>query len=208
MAQLVSGGRARERVIPTCAGLSIDGPTTSCPAVPTCQESDFDVSHHFRQAAPRGGFCDGVSRRDFLTVGGTVVGGALSLPHLLAAEAQSGVTSSHKAIINVYLPGGPPHIDMWDLKPDAPAEIRGEFKPIKTNVPGIEICELFPQPGEDDGQVRRHSLACRQNAGDHDAFQCMTGRKRDPQKVGLLAGAWVRGCRRCRVRPTSRFRRT
>src|ERR1700676_1906492 len=91
-----------------------------------------------------GGFCDGLTRRDFLTVGGTVVGGALALPNLLAAEAQSGIKPSHKAIINVYLPGGPPHIDMWDLKPDAPAEIRGEFKPIKTNVPGIEICEHMP----------------------------------------------------------------
>src|SRR5262245_44462663 len=93
----------------------------------------------------QGGFCDGVSRRDFLTIGGTLLGGALALPHLLAAEAQSGIKHSHKAVINVYLPGGPPHLDMFDLKPDAPAEIRGEFKPIKTNVPGIEVCELFPQ---------------------------------------------------------------
>ena len=87
-----------------------------------------------------GGFCDGLSRRDFLTVGGTLLAGGLSLPRLLAAEAQSGVRSPHRAVINVYLPGGPPHIDMWDLKPDAPAEIRGEFRPIKTNVPGIDIC--------------------------------------------------------------------
>ncbi len=139
-----------------------------------------------------GGFCDGLSRRDFLTVGGTVVGGALSLPHLLAAEAQSGVGRSHKAIINVYLPGGPPHIDMWDLKPDAPQEIRGEFKPIKTNVPGMEICELFPRLAKmaDKFAIIR-SLS--ENAGDHDAFQCMTGRKRDPQKVGFWPsmGAWV-----------------
>ena len=83
----------------------------------------------------------------FLTIGGTLVGGALSLPNLLAAEAQSGVKSSHKAIINVYLPGGPPHLDMWDLKPDAPAEIRGEFKPIETNVPGIEHLRAFPAHG-------------------------------------------------------------
>src|SRR5436190_7437774 len=53
----------------------------------------------------KGGFCDGVSRRDFLTVGGTVLGGALALPNLLAAEAQSGIKLSHKAIINVFLPG-------------------------------------------------------------------------------------------------------
>jgi hypothetical protein len=139
-----------------------------------------------------GGFCDGLSRRDFLTVGGTVVGGALSLPHLLAAEAQSGVGRSHKAIINVYLPGGPPHIDMWDLKPDAPQEIRGEFKPIKTNVPGMEICELFPRLAKmADKFALIRSLSG--NSGDHDAFQCMTGRKRDPQKVGFWPsmGAWV-----------------
>src|SRR5437016_4170842 len=93
----------------------------------------------------QGGFCDGVTRRDFLTVGGTLLGGGLTLPGLLAAEARSGIKLSHRAIINVFLPGGPPHLDMWDLKPDSPAEFRGEFKPIKTNVPGIDICEHFPQ---------------------------------------------------------------
>ena len=64
---------------------------------------------------------------------------------MLAAEDQSGIRLSHKAIINVFLPGGPPHLDMWDIKPEAPREIRGEFNPIKTNVPGIEICEHFPR---------------------------------------------------------------
>ncbi len=88
-------------------------------------------------------FCDGVSRRDFLRIGGLALGG-LSLPQILAAEARAGVRQSHKAIIMVFLPGGPPHQDMFDLKPDAPSEIRGEFKPIKTSVPGIEICEHLP----------------------------------------------------------------
>jgi hypothetical protein len=69
----------------------------------------------------------------------------LGLTDLLAAEARAGIRSSHKAVIVVYLPGGPPHQDTFDLKPDAPSEIRGEFKPIKTNVPGIEICELAPR---------------------------------------------------------------
>ena len=98
-----------------------------------------------------GGFCDGVTRRDFLTIGGTVLGGALALPRLLAAEARSGIKSSHRAVINVFLPGGPPHIDMWDLKPDAPAEIRGEFKPIKTNLSIILAisgkCSPMSMPG-------------------------------------------------------------
>ena len=87
-------------------------------------------------------FCDKLSRRGFLTVGGTAVGaavGGFALPQLLELEAQAGIGSSHKAIINIYLPGGPSHIDLWDQKPDAPAEIRGEFSPIETNVPGIRI---------------------------------------------------------------------
>src|SRR5580692_4940114 len=89
-------------------------------------------------------FCDGVSRRDFLRVGGLALGG-LSLPQLLEAEARAASGISHKAVIMVFLAGGPPHQDMVDLKPDAPAEIRGEFKPIHTNVPGIQICELLPR---------------------------------------------------------------
>src|SRR5262245_40280899 len=89
-------------------------------------------------------FCDGVSRRNFLKIGGLALGG-LSMPQILAAEALAGKRSNHKAVIMIFLPGGPPHQDMWDLKMDAPAEIRGEFKPIPTNVPGIEICELFPR---------------------------------------------------------------
>src|SRR5579862_1255913 len=88
-------------------------------------------------------FCDGVSRRNFLKIGALGLGG-LSLPQLLAAEAASGVGRSHKAVIMVFLPGGPSHQDIFDLKQDAPAEIRGEFKPIATNVSGIQICEHLP----------------------------------------------------------------
>ncbi|MFM7323227.1 MAG: DUF1501 domain-containing protein [Armatimonadota bacterium] len=91
-----------------------------------------------------GQFCDGVSRREFLTIGALGLGG-LSLPQLLAAEARAGVGQSHKAIIMIYLPGGPAHQDMVDLKVDAPSDIRGEFKPIKTKVSGIEICEHMPR---------------------------------------------------------------
>src|SRR5678809_747437 len=90
-----------------------------------------------------GGFCDRVARRDFLKIGGMALGG-LALPDVMRLEAAQG-SKSHKAIINVFLPGGPPHIDMWDLKPNAPAEIRGEYSPIKTSVPGMEICELRKQ---------------------------------------------------------------
>ncbi|HEV3436233.1 MAG TPA: DUF1501 domain-containing protein [Gemmata sp.] len=146
----------------------------------------------FGKPHSRGGFCDGVTRRDFLTIGGTLFGGALALPKLLAAEAQSGGTSSHRAVINIYLPGGPPHIDMWDLKPDAPAEVRGEFKPIKTNVPGIEICEQFPKIASmmDKFAIIRSLVG---SSGDHDAYQCMTGRPRTPANAGFWPsfGAWV-----------------
>jgi hypothetical protein len=89
-------------------------------------------------------FCDGFSRRNFLKVGALASGG-LTLADLFRLEAQAGASSRPlKSIINIYLPGGPPHMDMFDLKPEAPAEFRGEFRPIATNVPGIEICELMP----------------------------------------------------------------
>ena len=96
------------------------------------------------QGSGKSGFCDGVTRREFLKIGGLALGG-LSLTEILAAEAQAGVRNSHKSIIMIYLPGGPAHQDTFDLKPDAPAEVRGEFKPIKTNVTGIQICEHLPK---------------------------------------------------------------
>ena len=92
----------------------------------------------------KSGYCDGVSRRSFLKLGAMTIGG-LTLADLLRAEAAAGVGSSSKAIINVHLSGGPSHQDMWDLKPTAPAEFRGEFNPIDTNVSGMEICEHFPK---------------------------------------------------------------
>ncbi|MGI8980681.1 MAG: DUF1501 domain-containing protein [Pirellulaceae bacterium] len=139
-----------------------------------------------------GGFCDRLGRRDFLTIGGMALGG-LALPELLRAESQPGARS-HKAIINVFLPGGPPHIDMWDLKPDAPAEIRGEYSPIKTNVPGMEICELFPKLAKmaDKFAIIR-SLS--DSSGDHSAYQCMTGhvrgREQPPPGGWPSFGAWL-----------------
>jgi hypothetical protein len=84
-------------------------------------------------------FCDDISRRNFLQIG--AFGAGLSLAGMLRAREGSG--SSNKSAIMIYLPGGPSHMDMYDLKPDAPKEFRGEFKPIATNVPGVQICELF-----------------------------------------------------------------
>jgi hypothetical protein len=138
------------------------------------------------KATGRGRFCDGLSRRDFLVVGGSIAGG-LSLSSLLKAEAQQGVTRSHKSLINVFLAGGPPHQDLWDLKPEAPAEIRGEFKPIGTNVAGIQLCELLPKLAAmmDKLVVVRSIVGAR---GPHYAEQCMSPRV-DPDAPSL--GAWV-----------------
>jgi hypothetical protein len=118
-------------------------------------------------------FCDGLTRRNFLRIGGLAVGG-LTLPDLLRHEAKADTRSSHKSVIMVFLPGGPPHQDLVDLKPDAPAEVRGEFKPIATRVPGIQICEHLPQLAErmDRFAVIRSVVGC---AGEHASYQCMTG---------------------------------
>src|SRR6478672_6896047 len=87
---------------------------------------------------------DGLTRRHVLTAGAFGCGG-WTLADLLRAEAAEGIRSSTKAVINVHLDGGPPHMDMIDLKPGAPVEIRGEFKPIATRLPGFQICELMPR---------------------------------------------------------------
>ncbi|MDE2714960.1 MAG: DUF1501 domain-containing protein [Verrucomicrobiota bacterium] len=131
--------------------------------------------------------CDGVSRRDFLKVGGMAAGG-LSLGQLLEVEAAQKTGRSHKAVINIYLPGGPSHLDFFDLKPEAGKEIRGEFRPIKTNVPGVEICEMFPRLAKmaDQYSIIR-SLA--DSDGAHDCFQCMTGR-RQSEKRNAPQGGW------------------
>ena len=90
---------------------------------------------------PSGGFCDGVSRRNFLKIGGLAMGG-ISLNDVLRAESAQKVGKSHKAVIMIFLPGGPSHQDMFDMKPDAPSEIRGEFKPIDSKVPAERAPQL------------------------------------------------------------------
>ena len=83
------------------------------------------------------------NRRSMLKVGALALGG-LTLPNLLKARAANGSATNRKSVILVWLAGGPSHIDMYDLKPNAPTEVRGEFKPIPTNVPGIQIGEHLP----------------------------------------------------------------
>ena len=91
-------------------------------------------------------FCDGVSRRSFLRTGGLALGG-LALSDFLRLKAAGAVSSERrgKSVIMICLGGGPSHVDTYDMKPDAPSEIRGEFRPIQSNVSGMTLCELLPQ---------------------------------------------------------------
>ena len=129
-------------------------------------------------------FCDRVTRRSALQIGALGFGfGALGLTDLLRAESPS-ERPRHKALINIFLGGGPSHQDLWDLKMDAPAEIRGEFSPIETKVPGIRICEVFPRIASviDKCVVVRSVVG---SVGQHDAYQCLSGwSKRDLAFVG------------------------
>src|SRR3954463_12403393 len=118
-------------------------------------------------------FCDGLSRRSFLQVGGLALGG-LSLPSLFQAEAQAGVRRSNKSVIMVYLSGGLAHQDTFDLKPHAPAEVRGEFKPIASIVPGLQVSEYLPKMAKVMDRVTLiRSLSGL--ADEHSSWQNMTG---------------------------------
>lgn len=137
---------------------------------------------------PKSRFCDGVTRRSWLQIGGLALGG-MALPEILRAEAASGGRKRIKGVIMVLLPGGPTHLDMYDLKPDAPVEIRGEFRPIATNVEGIEICELMPHlAGMADKLTLIRSLVGFQN--DHNTHWCVTGWESHPamQASPLIPG--------------------
>jgi hypothetical protein len=126
-------------------------------------------------------YCDGVSRRSFLRIGslaGTALaasgfGPGLSLSQLLRAEERSG-KRSQKSVIMVYLSGGIAHQDTFDLKPTAPAEVRGEFKPIATKLPGVQFCELLPKlsAAADKLAVIRSVVGLRD---EHSSWQNLTG---------------------------------
>ncbi len=127
------------------------------------------------------GNCSGpVERREFLRLGALGLGG-LTLPELFrrraAVSAATGQTEPDTSVIFVWLPGGPPHMDMYDMKPDAPVEYRGPLRPINTNVPGMDVCELFPLHAKvaDKYNIVRsiaHNFA--DHGGGHKRF--MTGR--------------------------------
>lgn len=121
----------------------------------------------------RSRFCDGISRRSFLQIGSLAATG-LTLPHLLRAE-QAGATKSNKSVILVYLSGGLAHQDTVDLKPDAPDEVRGEFQPIDSKVPGIQLGELLPKLANcaDKMAIIRSVVG---QVDEHSSFQSLTGR--------------------------------
>lgn len=142
-------------------------------------------------------YCDGLSRRNCLRIGGLALGG-LALPEVLRAEAANGVGRASrraKGVIMVLLPGGPTHLDTFDLKPDAPPEIRGEFSPIATNLPGVEICELMPRlAGLADKLTIIRSLVGFRD--DHNTHWCSTGWESHPPMdsspivAGFPPGDW------------------
>ena len=119
-----------------------------------------------------------LSRRSFLSVGGL---GILSMPQVLQAQKING--TSHKAVINIFLGGGPPHQDMWDIKTEAPSEIRGPFKPIPTTVAGLQIGESFPKIASmfDKFTAIRSVVG---SDGSHDGHQCVTGWSRKDMVSG------------------------
>jgi len=132
-------------------------------------------------------FCDGIGRRSFLKIGGLAMGaaGGMGLPSLMRAQAASGgKPAPEKAVIHIFLGGGPPHQDMWEIKTEAPKEIRGPFSPISTKIPGLQIGECFPQiaANMDKFVALRAVVGCH---GGHDAFQCLTGwDRRDNSSIG------------------------
>jgi hypothetical protein len=128
---------------------------------------------------PRARLCDGVSRRSFLRAGSLAVGG-LTLPRLMRAEAAAG-RPGHKAVIMVYLTGGLAHQDTFDLKPDAPAEVRGEFRPIPTRVPGVRFGEHLPRLARcADKLIVLRSLVGQRD--EHSSWQSYTGTTMDAAK--------------------------
>ena len=134
--------------------------------------------------------CDGVSRRAFLTAG-TFGFGGWALPDLLRAEEASGITASRKAVINIHLDGGPPQLDTIDPKPNAPVEIRGDFAPIQTALPELQISELMPRiaAAAKDFTFIRTLVG---SEGKHHAFQCQSGfKEKDMQALG---GRPAMGC--------------
>jgi hypothetical protein len=150
--------------------------------------------------------CDGLTRRETLKVGAlSLLGGGFNLPSLLAAEERRPAAAQPgraKNVILLYLLGGAATQDMWDLKPNAPAGIRSEFKPIATSVPGIQVCEHLPQMAR---WMHRAALvrSVTHQAGCHNCLPSYTGyegpmpdqhpRDTDPPSMGSMCEFLKRG---------------
>lgn len=119
--------------------------------------------------------CDGVTRRELLRIGGLALGG-LSLADILRFRAAANpATRQNKSVIMIWLRGGASHIDSYDMKPNAPVEIRGEFNPIATNVAGVQICEYMPlQAGIMDKLTILRGIRSN-DLGDHTPHYILTG---------------------------------
>src|SRR5947208_5280269 len=137
--------------------------------------------------------CDGISRREFIQIGSAGFMG-LTLPGLFAAQHAMAADKidNEMSVILVFLWGGPPHQDTFDMKPDSPAEIRGTFKPISTNVPGIQICEHLPMLAK---MVDKYTIV---RSATHDqsvhaqaAHYTLTGNKLAPGREAPNIGAVV-----------------
>lgn len=139
-------------------------------------------------------------RRDLLRIGSVALG-SLCLPLELGAAPRS-VRTLAKACILLYMDGGPSHIDLWDLKPEAPAEVRGEFTPIATSVPGTMVCEYLPRTARQMHRLTQvRSVRHAETVHDPAVYQMLTGRKHlssagdlkvqptDSPQVGTLFGA-------------------
>ncbi len=129
-------------------------------------------------------FCDGIQRRDFLKIGAFGAGLALADMLRIKAQANSGAVrrpTSSKAAIMIFLNGGPSHIDMYDMKPDAPSEYRGEFRPIATNVPGIQICEHMPRQARIFDKLA--VIRSLHTNGEHSDSEVMTGYSESTNRI-------------------------
>lgn len=134
-------------------------------------------------------------RRALLKIGGLSVFG-LSLPQILAAESQSSREGKAKSVILLWMGGGPSNIDTFDMKPHAPAEIRGEFQSMATNLPGYRICEHLPKMAQEMDKVCVLRSVAHPESGDHVAacHYLLTGYPQRPDPTGQPVGSVIYPC--------------
>ncbi len=119
--------------------------------------------------------CDGITRRELLRVGGLAFAG-LTLADVLRLRASAATDAGRgKSVLMIWLRGGPSHIDSYDMKPQAPVEIRGEFRPIATNVPGIQVCEHLPKQAKIMDKLAVLRGIKSNDLGDHTPHYILTG---------------------------------